>query len=151
MEHRPQYSHVEAKHHQHRKGTELDGTRRGWRHRLDGLLGSGINPLALIAMGAFVAHQAFLAADIHLIWADSYMDPLCTVPVALGIPSIAARMIRPNFLLPWWAVVSFTAALAVAFEVWIPSFDARFTADPLDGLAYFTGAGIWRFVEPLGR
>jgi hypothetical protein len=49
------------------------------------------------------------------------------------------------------AVVSFTTALAVAFEVWIPSFDARFTADPLDALAYFAGAGIWRFVEPLGR
>ena len=151
MEHQQKNSHVEAKHHQHRKGTELDGTRRGWRHRVDGLLGSGINPLALIALGAFVAHQALIAAEIHLTWADSYMDPLCTVPVALGIQSIAARMIRPDFVLPWWAVVSFTAALAVVFEVWIPSFDTRFTADPLDGFAYFAGAGIWRFVEPLGR
>ena len=75
-------------------------------------------------MGVFVAHQALLAVGINLTWADSYVDPLCTVPVALGIPSIAARMIRPDFVLPWWAVVSFTAALAVAFEVWIPSFDA---------------------------
>ena len=118
---------------------------------MDGLLGSSINPLSLIALGAFVAHQALLATYIHLKWADSYMDPLCTVPVALGVPSIAARIIRSDFVLPWWAVVSFTAALAVAFEVWIPSFDARFTADPLDTLAYFAGAGIWRFVEPLGR
>jgi len=102
-------------------------------------------------LGAFVAHQALIAADINLIWADSYVDPLCTVPAALGIPSIAARMIRPDFVLQWWAVASFTVALSVAFEVWIPNFDARFTADPLDALAYLAGAGIWRFVEPLGR
>jgi di/tricarboxylate transporter len=54
-------------------------------------------------------------------------------------------------MLTWWAVACFTAALAVAFEVWIPNVDTRFTADPIDVLAYFTGAGIWRFVEPLGR
>jgi hypothetical protein len=98
-----------------------------------------------------VAHQALIAAGIYLTWADSYLDPLCTVPVALGVPSTLARRLQPDFVLPWWAVVSFTAALAVAFEVWIPSFDARFTADPLDALAYLAGAGIWRFVEPLGR
>jgi len=142
---------MEAKHHQHRQGTELDGARRGWRHRLDGILGSGINPLALIALGAFAAHQGFIAADVHLTMADSHLDPLCTVPVALGIPSILARRIQPDFMLTWWAVACFTAALAVAFEVWIPNVDTRFTADPIDVLAYFTGAGIWRFVEPLGR
>ena len=151
MEHRPKDPLVEAKPHQHRKGTELDGARRGWRRRLDGVLGRDLNPLALIALGAFVAHQALLAVDIHLIWADSYMDPLCTVPVALGIPSMVARRVQPGFLLSWWSVLGFTAVLAVAFEFWIPRFDPRFTADTLDVVAYFTGAGIWRFVEPLGR
>jgi hypothetical protein len=129
----------------------LDGARRGWRHRLDGLLGGGINPLALLALGAFVVHQALIASGIHLTWADSYLDPLCTVPVALGVPSTLARRLQPDFVLPWWAVAIFTVALSVAFEVWIPNFDARFTADPLDALAYLAGAGIWRFVEPLGR
>ena len=105
----------------------------------------------VIALGAFVAHQGFIAADVHLTMADSHLDPLCTVPVALGIPSILARRIQPYFMLTLWAVACFTAALAVAFEVWIPNVDTRFTADPIDVLAYFTGAGIWRFVEPLGR
>jgi hypothetical protein len=84
-------------------------------------------------------------------WADSYLDPLCTVPVALGLPSIAARRIRPDFVLSWWAVIGFTALLGAAFEFWIPNVDARFTADACDVLAYFAGAAIWRFVEPLGH
>ena len=70
---------------------------------------------------------------------------------SLGDTEHRRPRIRPDFVLSSWAVVSFTAALAVVFEVWIPSFDTRFTADPLDGFAYFAGAGIWRFVEPLGR
>lgn len=151
MEHRPQDSLVEAKPHQHRKGTELDGARRRWYHRLDGLLGGGINPLTLLALGAFAAHQILIAFGTHLSWADSYLDPLCTVPVALGIPSMVARNIQSDFVLSWWSVLGFTMVLAVAFELGIPRFDPRFTADPLDVIAYFIGAGIWRFVEPLGR
>jgi len=64
---------------------------------------------------------------------------------------MVARNIQSDFVLSWWSVLGFTMVLAVAFELGIPRFDPRFTADPLDVIAYFIGAGIWRFVEPLGR
>jgi hypothetical protein len=118
---------------------------------LDGLLGGGINPITLLAFGAFAAHQALIGLGIHLTWADSYLDPLCTVPVILGLPSAFARRYRADFALHWGSVIGFTAVLSWTFEAWIPGFDARFTADPLDAVAYFVGAGIWRFVEPQGN
>jgi hypothetical protein len=51
-------------------------------------------------------------------------------------------------VLSWGSVALFTLALLLAFEWWIPSFDARFTRDPLDALAYALGAAIWRKAEP---
>jgi hypothetical protein len=51
-------------------------------------------------------------------------------------------------VLSWGSVALFTLALSLAFEWWIPSFDARFTPDPVDALAYALGAAIWRLAEP---
>lgn len=118
---------------------------------MDGVLGRRLNPIAIGALAAFALHQVAIKWGFSVEWADSYLDPLCTVPVALGIPSVLARGIRTDFMLGWWSVLGFTAALAVAFEWWIPSFDPRFTGDPWDALAYAAGAAIWRFVEPQGR
>ncbi len=110
-----------------------------------------MNPVAAAAVLAFGLHQIGIALGTSIDWADSFLDPWCTVPVALGVPSWLARRVRPDYVLPWSLVGAFTLLLAVAFELWIPRVDPRFTADPLDALAYVAGAVMWRFVEPLGR
>ena len=115
---------------------------------MDGILGRRLNGVSLAALAAFSLHQLGLAMGFYLLLLDSYLDPLCTVPVVLGLPSMLARRIWPRLLLSWGSAALFTLALSLAFEWWIPSFDARFTRDPWDALAYALGAAIWRMAEP---
>lgn len=115
---------------------------------MDGLLGRRLNGVSLAALAAFSLHQVAIAFGFNVLLLDSYLDPLCTVPVVLGIPSMLARRIWPRLVLSWGSVALFTLALSLAFEWIIPSFDARFTRDPLDALAYALGAAIWRLAEP---
>ena len=115
---------------------------------MDGLLGRRLNGVSLAALAAFSLHQLGLAMGFYLLLLDSYLDPLCTVPVVLGLPSMLARRIWPRLLLSWGSAALFTLALSLAFEWWIPYFDARFTSDPWDALAYALGAAIWRMAEP---
>jgi hypothetical protein len=115
---------------------------------MDGLLGRRLNGVSLAALAVFSLHQAAQASGFYVPLLDSYLDPLCTVPVVLGIPSMLARRIWPKLVLSWGSVALFTLALSLAFEWWIPTFDARFTRDPWDALAYALGAAIWRMAEP---
>jgi len=115
---------------------------------MDGLLGRRLNWVSLAALAAFSLHQLVIAFGLYFLLLDSFLDPLCTVPVVLGLPSMLARQIWPRLVLSWGAVALFTLALLLAFEWWIPSFDARFTPDPVDALAYALGAAIWRKAEP---
>ncbi|MEY2971910.1 MAG: hypothetical protein RL738_751 [Bacteroidota bacterium] len=117
---------------------------------MDGVLGRRLNFVSLGALVLFLGHQVALAYGASGSWFDSYLDPLCTVPVVLGVPSMLARGLSSEFRLSWMSVFAFTALLSVAFEVWIPRFDARFTADIWDAAAYVAGALLWRFVEPKG-
>ena len=115
---------------------------------MDGLLGRRLNWVSLAALAAFSLHQLVIAFGLYFLLLDSFLDPLCTVAVVLGLPSMLARQIWPRLVLSWGAVALFTLALLLAFEWWIPSFDARFTPDPVDALAYALGAAIWRLAEP---
>ena len=115
---------------------------------MDGLLGRRLNGVSLAALAAFSLHQLGLAMGFYLLLLDSYLDPLCTVPVVLGLPSMLARRIWPRLLLSWGSAALFTLALSLAFEWWIPSFDLRFTSYLWDAIAYSLGAVIWRMAEP---
>lgn len=115
---------------------------------MDGLLGRRLNRVSSVALAAFSLHQVAIVFGLHFWALDSFLDPLCTVPVILGIPSMLARRIWPKLVLSWGSVAVFTLALSMAFEWWIPSFDARFTRDPWDAVAYAVGAALWRMAEP---
>ena len=115
---------------------------------MDGLLGRRLNWVSLAALAVFSLHQLVIAFGLYFLLLDSFLDPLCTVPVVLGLPSMLGRRIWPRLMLSWGSVFLFTLALLLAFEWWIPSFDARFTPDPVDALAYALGAAIWRKAEP---
>ncbi len=55
---------------------------------MDGLLGRRLNGVSLAALAAFSLHQVAIAFGFNVLLLDSYLDPLCTVPVVLGIPSM---------------------------------------------------------------
>ena len=115
---------------------------------MDGLLGRRINAVTALATAAFLVHQALLHFGRSIGWADSFLDPLCTVPVILGIPAFGVQRLLPDWRLPWAHTLVFTALLAAVFEGAVPKFDARFTADILDVVAYALGGVLWRVSEP---
>ena len=78
---------------------------------MDGLLCRRLNGVSLAALAAFSLHQLGLAMGFYLLLLDSYLDPLCTVPVVLGLPSMLARRIWPRLLLSWGSAALFTLAL----------------------------------------
>ena len=90
----------------------------------------------------FALHQLGLMVWGKTWWLlDSFLDPLLAVPVLVGVPAAAAgTMLRRTVPLPAYWIWAFALGLALLFECWIPTFDSRFTADPLDGIAYFLGA-----------
>ncbi len=115
---------------------------------MDGLLGRRINAVTAVATAAFLVHQVLLHFGRSIGWADSFLDPLCTVPVLLGIPAFGVQRWLPDWRLPWAHTLAFTALIAAVFEGAVPKFDARFTADILDVVAYALGGVLWRVSEP---
>lgn len=115
---------------------------------MDGVLGRRVNGTTAVSTAAFLIHQALIYTGRSTGWADSFLDPLCTVPVVLGIPAWAVQRWVPDWRLPWAHTFVFTALLSTVFEGVIPIWDARFTADPLDAIAYAVGALAWRLSEP---
>ena len=90
----------------------------------------------------FALHQLGLMLWGKTWWfLDSFLDPLLALPVLVGLPAAAAGQLwRRTVPLPASWIWVFALCLAVLFEGWIPTFDPRFTADPLDGIAYLLGA-----------
>jgi hypothetical protein len=115
---------------------------------MDGLLGRRINAVYAVALIAFLAHQVLIHLDCSTAVLDAYLDPLCTVPVVLGLPSAGAQYVWPGWRLPWAHTLVFTLVLAVVFEWAVPRNDLRFTSDRWDVLAYALGALAWRWNEP---
>mgnify|MGYP003330963847 FL=1 len=114
---------------------------------MDGLLGGRLsqNALLLSTLGAFFAHQAAIALGWSHPWADSYLDAFLFLPIALGFPAWVLRLWQPAFRWSPWFVIGAWGAASLAFEVWIPNFDPRFTADYWDVLSYALGAWVfWR-------
>ena len=122
-------------------------------HRMDGLLGSRLsrNALLLGALCAFFAHQAAISIGWSAPWADSYLDTFLFLPIALGLPAWALRLWQPDFRWNPWFIAGAWAAASLAFEAWIPCFDARFTADIWDVLSYALGAWLFWRTEAGGR
>ena len=90
----------------------------------------------------FTLHQLGLMLWGQTWWfLDSFLDPLLAVPVLVGLSAAAAGQLwRRTVPLPASWIWVFALGLAAIFEGWIPTFDPRFTADPLDGIAYLLGA-----------
>ena len=91
-----------------------DGHRRN--DCLDGLLGRSMNRNTLFfgTLGLFLLHQGAIAMGWMVAWADSYLDPLLFVPVALGAPGWLIRQWKVDFR---WNVFFITGALDYKIEL----------------------------------
>jgi hypothetical protein len=120
---------------------------------MDGLLGGCLsrNALLLGSLIVFGVHQAAIAGGWSAPWADSYLDTFLFLPIALGLPAWALRLWQPDFRWNPRFIAGAWAAASLAFEVWIPSFDTRFTADALDSVCYAFGAWVFWRTEAGGR
>lgn len=96
-------------------------------------------------------HQGAIAVDVSTGWADSYLDPCLFLPIALGAPAWMLRSWNANFRWSGPFIWMAWIATSLAFEVWIPSFDHRFTSDVWDVLCYALGAVIFSCAESLTK
>jgi vacuolar-type H+-ATPase subunit I/STV1 len=118
-------------------------------YRMDGLLGGRLTPsrLLLASIVLFGLHQGAIASGWSHPWADSYLDTLLFLPIAMGLPAWLIRFWQPAFRWRPPFVLGAWVAASVAFEAWIPSFDPRFTGDAWDVLSYALGAWLFQRTE----
>lgn len=80
-----------------------------------------------------------------------HLADLLALPLELTLALFVMRrwyFRRPSFVLPAAWIVSTWVVFAVWFEVVLPLFDRRATADPLDVVAYGVGGLIfWRWLN----
>ena len=112
---------------------------------MDGLLGGRLTPsrLLLASLVLFGLHQGAIAGGWSHPWADSYLDTMLFLPIALGLPAWLIRFWQPAFRWRPPFVLGAWVAASVAFEAWIPSFDPRFTADAWDVFSYALGGTMF--------
>ena len=85
----------------------------------------------------------------------SYLADTLTLPLELTLLLWLMRRYyfrNPAFVLPVSWIFSTWLVMAVWFEGLLPRFDARATADPLDGVAYAVGGLVfWRWLNRPAR
>jgi hypothetical protein len=86
--------------------------------------------------------------NIFLPYIHSYLDDLLAMPVILGITLQAFRLIYRNkkhFIFTKLQIFIGTAYISFLFEVLLPRWSGRYTADPWDVLCYALGATYFYF------
>ncbi len=74
---------------------------------------------------------------------SDYLADLLALPVILTVSRflmIKLKVVNPLFEINLWMVLLTAAYVSLVFEWWLPPRSERYTADPLDVVAYFLGA-----------
>ena len=79
-----------------------------------------------------------------------YFNDLLALPIVLSISLLLTRLLHkdPNIRLGLFTVFSVASMYAVYFELYLPDRTARYTADVLDVVLYFSGAYIFYIAQP---
>jgi len=97
-----------------------------------------------LSLALFILHQ-FVEKIMHwhLPIVDSYLDPLLSMPIILGIHLAERRVLfdeKKDFILPIFEVIVILVFFALIFEWGLPHWFDGFVYDPLDFVAYAIGA-----------
>jgi hypothetical protein len=105
------------------------------------------HPVFLVCVALFLINQALEQAGVFIPLLFSYLDDLLAMPIVLTIVLAAERVYfrKENFVLPLGWVVGAVAAFSVFFELMLPPFSQKHTADWLDVVAYTLGAVVFHF------
>jgi hypothetical protein len=100
------------------------------------------HPLFLICVLLFLINQLLEQAHVFIPLLFSYLDDLLAMPIVLTLILAAERAYfgDNSFVLPPAWVVLAILAFSVFFELVLPPFFPKHTADWLDVLAYALGA-----------
>ena len=111
------------------------------------------HPLFLVGTGLYLLLQ-FNRRLLH--WPfpsllNSYLGDVLALPLLLTLALWAMRRVsfrNPSFVLPGTWIFSTWLAMAVGFELLLPAWRPTATPDPLDAVAYASGALIfWRWMN----
>jgi len=82
-------------------------------------------------------------------WLDDYVNDLLCMPIVLFVCQYVIRNIKSNPRLKMDAgqIIILTFAYAIYFELFLPKFNLRYTADIIDVLLYTFGAIFFYMVE----
>jgi hypothetical protein len=100
------------------------------------------HPLFIISVLLFSINQLLEQAHVFIPLLFSYLDDLLAMPIVLTLILAAERAYfgDNSFVLPWAWVVIAVLAFSVFFELVLPPFFPKHTADWLDVVAYTFGA-----------
>lgn len=100
----------------------------------------------------FVLHQYTIAQNRSVSIAQSYLDDILVVPLCLGLLDFLNAHFALKMSSSWRYALALVGVLwfAIGFEIILPYYFNHGTSDPLDGLAYASGAMfyLWLFPEP---
>jgi hypothetical protein len=90
-----------------------------------------------------ISEKAF---NFYIPFVHAYLDDLLCMPVLLSISLILLRLIlkMPDLSLTVKQTVFSFVYLSVVFEIILPLYSAKYTADPFDVIAYGIGAVIFQ-------
>lgn len=82
-------------------------------------------------------------------WVNFYVNDFLCMPVVLTISLKAVQFLKKDFSirLPLLLVLTLTSFYAIYFEYFLPQVEARYTADWLDVVMYFSGALIFYILQ----
>ena len=80
---------------------------------------------------------------------SSYLNDLLCLPVVLGICHFLIANFSKNkqLKISLFSCLSLAALYSIYFELYLPEVTERYTADPVDVLAYFTGAIVFYMLQ----
>jgi len=103
-------------------------------------------PYFIIFFGVFLVVYTLQKLQIPLpLWINNYVNDFLCMPVVLSICLAVIRTLKKDnkLFLPLSAILSLTIFYAIYFEYYLPKVNVRYTADWLDVLLYFFGAGVF--------
>jgi hypothetical protein len=101
------------------------------------------SPWFYIAVILFVLHQVLqLGLEIKISFLDNYLDPFLFLPIALGAYLQERRLFLKNdgFKFDHFKLIALSVLLCVIVEVFFPFFNAGYSFDIYDFIAYYAGA-----------
>ena len=104
----------------------------------------------LLALAVYSAQQLEFPVPTRI---NNYLNDFLCMPIVLKICLYVVRYVKSDYhiKLPLLLQISLTLVFILYFEVVLPSFDARYTADLLDLVAFTAGLLFFMGVEGWGK